>query len=297
MAWSTDASLTDEGRSRADSRFKSGSFDTSAWSRRFSSASSTESCERLRLGLYASRHVQVLISHRTGSSGPEEEGHAIRGDKRLRVVLRAVHPGTEIHGRGPWDGGAAPRGDPHVGEPDSSDPVREEEQLESIQANGWALIVGRAAQLRHGFGRPPGSIRLLGAEVNVVTTQSAGAVAPEEQERHAEVVIREVARARIVGRRVDRRPEVDGHLPGEVIMDFLAMRHPDLKAAEPAGSSDAVEEHPMTVARELGDRLEDCRVNRGAEIHGGSPGVVDAGSVRHPYVGTAEPAFAKPPQE
>src|SRR2546427_9572327 len=97
MAWSTDASLTDEGRSRADSRFKSGSFDTSAWSRRFSSARSTESCERLRLGLYASRHVQVLISHRTESSGPAEEGHTIRGDKRLRVVLRAVHPGAEIH--------------------------------------------------------------------------------------------------------------------------------------------------------------------------------------------------------
>src|SRR3989475_3440927 len=80
-------------------RFKSGSCDASAWSRRFSSASSTKSCERLRLGLYASRHVQVLISHRTGSSGPEEEGHTIRGDKRLRVVLRAVHPGAEIHRR------------------------------------------------------------------------------------------------------------------------------------------------------------------------------------------------------
>src|SRR5881409_4266739 len=176
MAWSTDASLTDEGRSRADSRFKSGLFDASAWSRRFSSASSTESCERLRLGLYASRHVQVLISDRTGSSGPEEEGHAIRGDKRLRVVLRAVHPGAEIHRRGPWVGGAATGGDPHIGEPDSSDPVREQEQLESIQANGWALIVGRTAQLRHGFGRPPGSIRLLGADVNVVTSQSAGPV-------------------------------------------------------------------------------------------------------------------------
>src|SRR2546422_9997147 len=106
MAWSTAASLTEEGRSRADSRFKSGSFDTSAWSRRFSSARSTESCERLRLGLYASRHVQVLISHRTGSSGPEEEGHTIRGDKRLRVVLRAVHAGTEVHRRGARGGRA-----------------------------------------------------------------------------------------------------------------------------------------------------------------------------------------------
>src|SRR2546427_8935284 len=112
MAGSTDASLTDQGRSRADSRFKSGSFDTSAWSRRFSSASSTESCERLRLGLYASRHVQVLISHRTGSSGPEDEGHTIRGDKRLSVVLRAVHPGAEIHRRGPWGGRSATGGNP-----------------------------------------------------------------------------------------------------------------------------------------------------------------------------------------
>src|SRR5256712_10725673 len=143
MAWSTDASLTDEGRSRADSRFKSGSFDTSAWSRRFSSARSTESCERLRLGLYASRHVQVLISHRTGSSGPEEEGHTIRGDKRLRVVLRAVHPGAEIHRRGPRVGRAAPGGGPQVGEPHSSRPAREEGQLQSIEAHGWALIRGR----------------------------------------------------------------------------------------------------------------------------------------------------------
>src|SRR5881628_3669674 len=208
VAWSTDASLTDEGRSRADSRFKSGSFDTSAWSRRFSSASSTESCERLRLGLYASRHVQVLISHRTGSSGPEEEGHTIRGDKRLRVVLRAVHPGAEIHRRGPWVGRAATGGDPQVGEPDSSDPVREEEQFESIEANGWALIVGRTAQLRHRFSRAPRSVRLLGADVNVVTTQPAAPVTPEEQERHAEIVVREVARARIVGRRVDPDPRL-----------------------------------------------------------------------------------------
>src|SRR3989440_10611644 len=295
MAWSTDTSLTDEGRSRADSRFKSGSFDTSAWSRRFSSASSTDPGERLRLGLQASRHVQVLISHRTGSSGREEQGHAIRGDERLRVVLRTVHPGTEIHWRGPWVGRAAPGRDPHVGEPDSSDPVREEEQLESIGANGWALIVGRTAQLRHRFGRPPGSVRLPGADVNVVTTQSAGPVTPEKQERHAEVVIREVARARIVGRRIDRRPEIDGRLPGEVIMDLLAMRDPDVKAAETTGSSDAVEEHPVTIARELGDRLEDCRVNRRAEIHGWSPGVVDARSLRHPDVRTAEPAVAKRP--
>src|SRR2546427_6807873 len=128
MAWSTDASLTDEGRSRADSRFKSGSFDTSPWSRRFSSASSTKSCERLRLGLYASRHVQVLISHRTGSSGREEQGHAIRGDKRLRVVLRAVHPGAEIHWRGPLGGGGATGGDPQGGEPGCSHPVRGERQ-------------------------------------------------------------------------------------------------------------------------------------------------------------------------
>src|SRR2546426_7680123 len=256
MAWSTDASLTDEGRSRADSRFKSGSFDTSAWSRRFSSARSTESCERLRLGLYASRHVQVLISHRTGSSGPEEEGHTIRGDKRLRVVLRAVHAGTEVHRRGPWGGRAVTGGDPQVSEPDSSDPVPEEEQNESIEANGWALIVGRTAQLRHGFGCPPRSVRLLGADVNVVTTQPAGPVTPEKQERHAEVVIREVARARIVGRRVDRRPEIGGRLPGEVIMDLLAMRDPDVKAAETTRSSDAVEEHPVTGPRELGDRLE-----------------------------------------
>src|SRR3989449_8796814 len=251
MAWSTDASLADEGRSRADSRFKSGSFDTSAWSRRFSSASSTDPGERLRLGLQASRHVQVLISHRTGSSGPEEEGHAIRGDKRLRVVLRAVHPGTEVHRRGPWVGRAATGGDPQISQPDSSDPVREEEQLESIGANGWTLIVGRTAQLRHGFGRPPRSVRLLGADVNVVTTEAAGPVTPEKQERHAEVVVREVARARIVGRCVDRRPAIDRRLPGEVIMDLLAMRDPDVKTAEPAGSSDAVEKHPMTVARQL----------------------------------------------
>src|SRR5947209_1025794 len=296
MDWSTDASLTDEGRSRADSRFKSGSFDASAWSRRFSSASSTESCGSLRLGLYASRHVQVLISDRTGSSGPEEEGHAIRGDKRLGVVLRAVHPGAEIHRRGPWVGCAAPGGDPQVGEPDSSDPVREEEQLESIGANGWALIVGRTAQLRHRFGRTPGSVRLLGADVNVVTTQSAGPVTPEKQERHAEAVVREVARARIVGRRIDRRPEIDGRLPGEVIMDLLAVRDPDVKTAETTRSSDAVEKHPMTVARELRDCLEDCRVNRRAEIHGWPPVVVDAGSVRHPYVRTTEPACAKRPE-
>src|SRR5438445_479949 len=44
------------------------------------------------------------------------------------------------------------------------------------------------------------------------------------------------------------------------------------------------------------DRLEDCRVNRRAEIHGWSPGVVDAGSVRHPYVRTTEPACAKRPE-
>src|SRR2546427_12999746 len=140
MDWSTDASLTDEGRSRADSRFKSGSFDASAWSRRFSSASSTESCGSLRLGLYASRHVQVLISDRTGSSGPEEEGHAIRGDKRLRVVLRAVHPGAEIHRRGPRGGGAAPGGDPPTREAPSSRPGREQKQPESLPANRWALI-------------------------------------------------------------------------------------------------------------------------------------------------------------
>src|SRR3989475_4303046 len=267
MAWSTDASLTDEGRSRADSRFKSGSFDTSPWSRRFSSASSTKSCERLRLGLYASRHVQVLISHRTGSSGPEEEGHTIRGDKRLRVVLRAVHPGAEIHRRGPWVGRAATGGDPQVGEPDSSDPVREEEQLESIEANGWALIVGRTAQLRHRFSRAPRSVRLLGADVNVVTTQPAAPVTPEEQERHAEIVVREVARARIVRRCVDRRPEVDGRFPGEGIMDFLAMRDPDVEAAETTGSSDAVEKHPMTVARDLGDRLEDCRDRKSTRLN------------------------------
>src|SRR2546430_11916923 len=115
MARSADASLTDEGRSRADSRFKSGPFDTSAWSRRFSSARSTESCERLRLGLYASRHVQVLISHRTGSSGPEEEGHTIRGDKRLRVVLRAVHSRTEVHRRRALGGAALTAGEPPIG--------------------------------------------------------------------------------------------------------------------------------------------------------------------------------------
>src|SRR2546426_6827806 len=268
MAWSTDASLTDEGRSRADSRFKSGSFDASAWSRRFSSASSTESCGSLRLGLYASRHVQVLISHRTGSSGPEEEGHTIRGDKRLRVVLRAVHPGAEIHRRGPWGGRAATGGDPQVGEPDSSDPGRREEQLEAIEANGWALIAGRTAQLRHRFGRPPGSVRLLGADVNVVTTQSTGPVTPEKQKRHAEVVIREVARARIVGRRVDRRPEIGGRLPGGVIMDLLAVRDPDVKTARTTRSSDPVEEHPVTVPRDLRDRPHDCRGNRRAEIHG-----------------------------
>src|SRR2546427_7118277 len=145
MAWSTDASLTDEGRSRADSRFKSGSFDTSAWSRRFSSARSTESCERLRLGLYASRHVQVLISHRTGSSGPEEEGHTIRGDKRLRVVLRAVHPGAEIHRRGPLGGPAAPGGDPQSGEPPSSHPGPEEGTTQSHETNGLAPIRCRNA--------------------------------------------------------------------------------------------------------------------------------------------------------
>src|SRR2546430_14146477 len=155
MARSADASLTDEGRSRADSRFKSGPFDTSAWSRRFSSARSTESCERLRLGLYASRHVQVLISHRTGSSGPEEEGHTIRGDKRLRVVLRAVHAGTEVHRRGPWVGRAVTGGDPQVSEPDSSGPVREEEQLETIEADGRALNVCRTTQVRPGVGGPP----------------------------------------------------------------------------------------------------------------------------------------------
>ena len=79
-------------------------------------------------------------------------------------------------------------------------------------------------------------------------------------------------------------------------MDFLAMRDPDVKAAETTGSSDPVEEHPVTIARELGDRLEDCRVNRRAEIHGWSPGVVDARSLRHPDVGTAEPAVAKRPE-
>src|SRR5207245_2568889 len=119
---------------------------------------------RLRLGLYASRYVQVLISHRTGSSGREEQGHAIRGDKRLRVVLRAVHPGAEIHGRGPWVGRAATGGDPQVGEPDSSDPVREEEQLEPIDTNGWALIVRRTAQLHKRFCRTPGSVRHAGPQ-------------------------------------------------------------------------------------------------------------------------------------
>src|SRR5438445_12756994 len=79
-------------------------------------------------------------------------------------------------------------------------------------------------------------------------------------------------------------------------MDLLAVRHPDVKTAETTRSSDAVEEHPVTVARELGDRLEDCRVNRRAEIHGWSPGVVDAGSVRHPYVRATEPACAKRPE-
>src|SRR3989442_8310255 len=86
-----------------------------------------ESCERLRLVLYASRHVQVLISHRTGSSGREEQGHAIRGDERLRVVLRTVHPGTEIHWRRPSGSTIGPGPDPPLGRPNFSQPVRKKE--------------------------------------------------------------------------------------------------------------------------------------------------------------------------
>src|SRR2546428_845390 len=109
-------------------------------------------------------------------------------------------------------------------------------------------------------------------------------------------VVGEGARDRIDGRRIDRSRKMEGRLPAKIIMVLLGEKHQNKKTAETTGSSDAVEEHPVTVARELGDRLEDCRVNRRAEIHGGSPGVVDARSVRHPDVGTTEPALAKRPE-
>src|SRR3972149_2557474 len=118
---------------------------------------------------------------------------------------------------------------------------------------------------------PPGRVGQLGADIDVVPTEPTWPVTSEEEKRHTELAVLEIARPRVKGRRVDPGAEVHGGLPVKVIVDMLAVGGPHIEAAKATRSAKAVEEHQVTVAREGGDGVRENGVDHRAEGHRRSP--------------------------
>src|SRR2546425_836052 len=96
-------------------------------------------------------------------------------------------------------------------------------------------LVRRAAQLRHQRGRRKRAVGHLLTHIDVSTAQT-WAGAPEIELTDAPRDVLEVARAGIIGARVDWGAEVHGWLPVEIITRVVAPREPDVYSAKPTGT-------------------------------------------------------------
>src|SRR5437867_11909849 len=115
----------------------------------------------------ASRRVKVEASDPAGPIRREEKRRSVGGDVGLRFVVNAVHRSSEIQRSAPWIGHSLAGGDPQVGATKGSGTVRPKEQLESVEANDGALLIGGAAQFIDKLCDAKRTVGLLGADIDI----------------------------------------------------------------------------------------------------------------------------------
>src|SRR5206468_9883397 len=115
--------------------------------------------------------------------------------------------------------------------------------------------------------------------------------APEVEQRGSSLFVREVTGSSVIESAVYPRPGIDGLFPHEVIVRVRAPGDIDVAQTE-AARTVAVEVHRVPVTRKGRDVLVGGRVDRRPQVHGLAPGILAAGALRDPDVGSAKASRA-----
>src|SRR6185503_20307140 len=165
----------------------------------------------------------------------------------MTLVSRGIDGRIEIGGRGPRTGHVCARRDPNVVRARAR-PVREEIDRSPVVRDRRPLLARRAVEFRDRNGVAPGTVSGLGADVDVSTAVHRRRIVVEIELRAAARVVFEVAGSAFEAGRVYPRTEIDGLLPGEVIVHVVAIRRPDIARPKSVWLPRRREKQPMFIA-------------------------------------------------
>src|SRR6267142_7051560 len=195
-------------------------------------------------------HEEIEVNGRRGRHVAREKQHLrrpVRVDEGMALVSRGIDRRVEIGGRGPRTGHVCARRDPN-GVRARARSVREEIDRAPVVRDRRPLLARRAVELGYWDGVAPGSVSGLGADVDVSAGVHRRRIVVEIELRAAALVVFEVAGSAFEAGRVYPRTEIDGLLPGEVIVYVVSVRSPDITGPRPARPRGGKEEEPVFIS-------------------------------------------------
>jgi hypothetical protein len=154
-------------------------------------------------------------------------------------------------------------------------PVRRQDHLEPIPADGHPGVAKRTVELGHQHSRAECTVLAESADVDVVVLIRVQKVAArsvksvEVEGGDLSLPIPEIDRRGLVARCVDRTAEIDRTLPGEVVIVLRVFLpcDPQIALAVTARTV-AVEEEPLTIRRQIGNaRVVTRNVDSGPQVN------------------------------